>query len=194
MSLFTSLRRTKTEIWLQQKKCSKHRRETILDKLGYEDTFMCPTLEGRNEFVLHGVLANFKQKLNMVHEKLVDAMKINPSLSHVKSYNAIDKDIIKCEVNRNDEGFSNYVDDDVPQDVIKGINETLEYKPLVALEEEEEDYTPAKVSKQKTLANKNIGELKDDGLNRNEDVKIKEIQKDGDNSMNNENNIDTPQK
>ena len=40
-------------------------------------------------------------------------MKINPALSHVKSYDTIDKDIIKCIVSRNVEGFSNYIDDDV---------------------------------------------------------------------------------
>ena len=89
-----------------------------------------------DDFLLHGILVNFKQKLNITHVKLINAMKINLSLSHVKSYDAIDKEIIKHTVNINGEGFSNYADDDAPQDIIKGINATLEYKSSVERERE----------------------------------------------------------
>ena len=46
-------------------------------------------------------------------------MKINTALSYVKSYDQIDKEFIKCMVNRNGEGFSKYADDDVSQNFIK---------------------------------------------------------------------------
>ena len=134
---------------------------------------MCPNLEGRDEFVLHVFLVNFKQKLNISNEKLINVMKINPDLSHVKCYDSIDKEIIKYAVNRNGECFSNYAYYDMPQDAIKGTNLTLEHKPSVSLGEEEEHSVSTEVSKHENLATKNSRELKDDGANRNEDITIK---------------------
>ena len=55
-------------------------------------------------------------------------MKLNPALTCVKSYNAFDKEIIKHIVNRNGEDLSIFIDDDKPQDIVKGIKSMLEHK------------------------------------------------------------------
>ena len=59
------------------------------------------------------------------HEKLTNAIKLNPALMHGNSYEKVHKEVIKLTVSRNIRDFSRHTDDDKPQDVIKGIESML---------------------------------------------------------------------
>ena len=101
----------------------------ILDKNAANREFACPNLEGRCEFDLCKILANFKNKLEIACEKLNDAKRLNPASPHENYYDAIEKEIIKHAVNRNIGDFSRHIGNDKTQDVIKGIESALECKP-----------------------------------------------------------------
>ena len=67
----------------------------ILENTEYNGAFMHPHLEGINEFDLRVILVNFKNKLRIGHEKLINNMKLNPALKYGSSYDTVDKEIIK---------------------------------------------------------------------------------------------------
>ena len=74
----------------------------FLEILGEKNMFLHQNLEGRDDFVLRGILINFKERLNSEQEKL-KAMKVNPALSHTNSCNSINTEIDNHEANRNNE-------------------------------------------------------------------------------------------
>ena len=121
-------------------------------------------------------------------------MRINQFLSHAKSYDDIYREIIKHLVKRNIEGFSTHADDNMPQDILKGTNEILEHKPSLILKLDKDDSTSTDVSEYDTIATKDNVEFNNDRLNKKEDIKIKETQKDADNSISDTNEINTYQK
>ena len=120
---------------------------------------LCPNLEGRHEFVLRGILVDFKQKLSIAHENVIKAMITNLALSHTKSYNAIDREVVNTEVRRNNEGFSACADNDMPQCIYKVANSMLEHKPSVALEADKNNSASVDVLEHATLATKTTKKL-----------------------------------